>query len=302
MKYFKTEASRASKRHIITAESFERVTERKFPFEQSNSKGKFSQYGICPSCLNPIQLIGISHEVKVSSHGKHTGKTIEGFPEWKQMKYKYCPYAKNGAYVAPDNDTLLPTIDKDVIALYDMLLHEFDRVVYVIEKDFDFRGSKNFWKKALQRYIENKVYCYPWLTESNLPYIFALRGIHQINCIRQKFRIDSDPYKALSLLPDIIWEESEKPDYYYLSNKPGKYINLIFRLTNHKQKAIDGNALIESLEYCIDDKNTMKTIFKKKIEFDETFFTNLIQNKSSTYRREDLLKITEQMPRLQMTH
>ena len=299
MKYFKTEASRLAERYVIDPEMFEEVTERKFPFEQPNSRGKFSQFGVCPSCLNPIQLIGISHEVKVAPHGKHTGKTIKGLPQWDQKKYIYCPYAKHGEYVNPDDTSLLPTIDKNVVELYDLLLNEFDRVVYVIEKDFGFRGSERFWEKALNRYYENKVYCYPWLTEANLPYIFALRGMHQINCFGQRFRTGSEPYKALSLHPDILWQPSNTPDFCFLSNKQGKFSNLMFRLTNHRQKATEGCVLRESLQYCIDDKATGETVFQKTLEFDETFFTNLIRKPSGTYRKKNLLEIANQMPRLQ---
>jgi hypothetical protein len=74
MKYFKAVASRTAARYVITPNKFLEVTGRKYPFEQNNGRGIISQYGICPSCLNPIQLIGISHEIKRRPHGKHAGK------------------------------------------------------------------------------------------------------------------------------------------------------------------------------------------------------------------------------------
>ena len=84
MKYFKTQATRAAKRYKITPYEFSETTERKFPFEQINEQGRISQYGICPSCLNPIQLIGVVKEIKGNPYGKHTGKNIKGLPAWNQ--------------------------------------------------------------------------------------------------------------------------------------------------------------------------------------------------------------------------
>ena len=89
MKYFKIEAARTAKRYTIDPNVFLEITERKFPYEQKNEQGKLVQYGICPSCLNPIQLIGILKESEVKPYGKHTGKTIEGFPSWEQKNTKF---------------------------------------------------------------------------------------------------------------------------------------------------------------------------------------------------------------------
>ena len=161
MKYFKTEASRKAERHIITKDSFELYTNSKYPFEQRTSKGTLSQYGICPSCLNPIQLIGISHEIKVSPHGKHTGKDIIGLPKWEHQRYIYCPYAKNSEYIAPNEQDMLPDIDENIVELYDLVREQFDRVVYVIENVLNIKCSPFFWRKALQLYVNNHVYCYP---------------------------------------------------------------------------------------------------------------------------------------------
>lgn len=70
MKYFKKEATRSAERYLISSENFEQVTEHKSPFEKRNSDGSISQYGICPSCLNPIQLIGTVRKVKISPYRK----------------------------------------------------------------------------------------------------------------------------------------------------------------------------------------------------------------------------------------
>lgn len=57
MKCFKVKASRMAERYKITSEEFIKRTERKKPFEQCTSGSALSQFGLCPSCLNPIQLL-----------------------------------------------------------------------------------------------------------------------------------------------------------------------------------------------------------------------------------------------------
>lgn len=291
MKYFKTEASRRSERIIITKESFEVHTKNKFPYEQITNKGSLSQYGICPSCLNPIQLIGVSHEIKVSPHGKHTGKTIKGLPNWKYQRYVYCPYAKHSEYVEPNEHDLIPDIDENVIELYELLREQFDKAVYVIQKTFRIRCSKNFWRKVLQKYVNTYVYCYPWLTESNLPYILALRGMQQESCLGQRFEVDSEVFQAISKHPCAAWADVKDEGYKMLQNN-GNYLKLVFRLTNHQQKAVEGKELKESLIFCIDDNISLKTVYEKKIEFDETYFTNILNSeKGKNVWDQDLLDI-----------
>ncbi len=86
MKYFKITPSRTAARYEIIAEVFQKVTENKQPFEQKNQRGRFARYGICPSCLNPIQLIGLYSESGRRPYGRHTGKNIDGLPEWNEDK------------------------------------------------------------------------------------------------------------------------------------------------------------------------------------------------------------------------
>ncbi len=54
------------------------------PFEQIKDTGRASQYAICPSCLNPIQIIGLVQEIKSKPYGRHSGKNINGFPAWNE--------------------------------------------------------------------------------------------------------------------------------------------------------------------------------------------------------------------------
>ena len=304
MKYFKTEASRTAPRYKITPDVFEKVTEHKYPFEQVNQNKTISQYGICPSCLNPIQIIGISKKIKVASYGKHTGKNIKDLPNWERIKYEYCPYASTNDRREIDDEELLPEITESVIELYDLLKNQFDRVVYVISKELDIRCSTKFWESALQQYIVNHSYCYPWLTESNLPYVFAYHGMRHRDVYGQQFKVGSDIFNTLKRLENVSFESHKKDSEYEVLTSRGEYINLEFRFTEHRQKALSGETLKESMLFCVDDLLSGYTVFQKRIEFSENYFMNLINKADNINKRQQwLLDIAEKhMQPLQQTY
>lgn len=299
MKYFKTKASPLSPRYEITADSFAKAIGNKFPYEQRNISNRVSQYGICPSCNNPIQLIGMVHTKKVSPYGKHTGKNIKGLASWNQTKYEYCPFAqKNARKIISDDEPLLD-INNDVVELYELLKSQFDKVVYIISNELDIRCSSKFWIDAVKQYVGNGYYCYPWLTEVNLPYIFAYFSMRHKNIFGQQVRIDSDLYRTLDKYCGIKFLNMSDSNYARISNE-GVFISLEFRFTNHRQKAKTGAELQESFLFCIDDINNRKTVFQKTIEFNETYFPRIIAK--SNIRQQYLLDIAEKnMPDITAT-
>lgn len=304
MKLFKIEATRNAPAYEITKENFENTTMHKLPFELINLDGSVSEYGICPSCLNPIQIIGLVKKVKVKPYGKHTGKNVENLRDWDQTKYEYCPYATKQVRREINDDELLPEITEDIIELYDLLKNNFDRVVYVVSNALDIRCSSSFWKKALRGYLANNVYCYPWLTENNLPYIFAFVGMRHYSAHKQQFRVGSDVFKALEAYPNVKFSESSCDRNYKILTNDSGFLNLQFRLWNHKQEAVEGELLKESMHFCIDDLSNGKvtTVFEKKIDFDEKLFMNLVRSKNNTYRNQKLLDIaTELMKPLELS-
>lgn len=104
---------------------------------------------------------------------------------------------------------------------------------------------------------------------------------------KQKIVADSDLYNALHEYLSVMFEDSGK--YSKLVNKENQYVNLRFRLTDHKQYAKDGDELKESIKFCIDDSNNNKTIFEKTIVFDETYFPNLIRKEGNEDKRDTWL-------------
>lgn len=291
MKYFKSRAARTAPRYEVTEDNFTAATERKYPFEQVNKQGKIQQYGICPSCLNPVQLIGISHEIIPTPYGKHTGKSIPDLSPWNQIKYEYCPYASKNERREPDDEEQLPEIDESIIELYDLLRSQFDRVVYILGKELGIQCTSYFWRTALNQYLVNRAYCYPWLSEANLPYIFAYFGIRHQRLYKQRILVNSPLYEVLAAFPDadFIKSDNTSSKYEQLINKDGQFLNLYFRFTDHKQNASNGQTLRESMLFFVDDRNTGTTIYQQKIEFEESYFMNIIHKEENENKRQQWL-------------
>lgn len=287
MKFFKTEAKRNAERYIINVKSFKARTDSKYPFVQRSDE-ELRAYGICPCCLNPIQIIGILKEIKVKPYGKHTGENVNGFPNWNYIKYKYCPFASGKCTQPRDDEPPLP-IDDSIIDLYELLKTQFDRVIYLVEKELHIRCTPAFWKTGLSIFVNSELYRYPWLTEANLPYVFAYFAMQQSNCIGQSFKRGTEIYKALEKYPNAKFVKTKFDNYDRLSND-GCFLRLHFRLTDHRYKAVEGETLKESMKFCIDDiSQNSKTIFEQRIEFDETYFMNLINKSDNDGKRQQWL-------------
>lgn len=299
MKYFNVEASRTAQRYEISEQNFSLYTENKPPFEKVQSDGETKYYGICPSCLNPVRLNGLYKCTKRSPYGSHAGKDVDGFPKWDLYKYQHCPFAKSNDK-KPINSNARGIITEDTVELYNLLKTQFDRVVYIISKDFGIRCSDNFWRSAIKQFCKSEGYCYPWLTDSNLPYMFAFFGLQQQNPYNQRIIAGSDLYNALRKYPRVDFDNSVSEKCPRLINRGNQFVNLCFRLTDHRQRGGEGDELTESIKFCIDDIQSCKTVFETRIKFSETYFINLINKKGNDDKRQQwLLDIAEEcMPPL----
>lgn len=293
MKYFKVKAERTAQKYEISLKNFINQTDRRYPFEQTNQSNVISNYAICPSCLNPIQLIGLKISGK-KPYGRHTGKSVKDLPDWNYNKYRFCPYADISAYQHPNDDYDNLEVDDGIIELYNLLKKQFDRVVYIVSKELEVRCDKRFWTEALNQFLVNYGYCYPWLTEANLPYIFAYIGMQHTNVWGQKIKADSELYSALKRHPNVFFDMSDEA-YPKVCNR-NCFLDLHFRFTRHEQKAAEGSKLVETMFFCVDDFSNGNTLFEKKITFDETYFMNLINKSDNDDKRQQwLLDIAEEV-------
>lgn len=303
MKYFKTVPTHEAESFQITIQNFADCTGYDSPFVQrAKDSDKVSFYAYCPSCLNSIQIIGLSEIAKVRPYGRHTGKTVEGFRTWNYDKYVYCPYADRTHRISPSDDWESNTIiDEKAVGLYNLLRDQFDRVVYVISKELGIRGNKDFWRGNLKCFLNGRTYTFPWLTDTNLPYVFAFWGMQQQNLWGLLFQKESLLYNALLNHPDISFCKPDEHGYCKYKRVGRRFVNLQFRFFDFRQNAVEGEELRKSFRIGINDRGMENPhFFECRIDFNENFLQNLIYHGHEENRQQWLLDIAaELMPDIQ---
>lgn len=54
--------------YLIERELFEEKTRKRYPYYQENEKKEIEQFGICPECNNPVQIIGLYKKLFAYHH------------------------------------------------------------------------------------------------------------------------------------------------------------------------------------------------------------------------------------------
>ena len=291
MNVYKLEPSNSAKIYTITTESdFVDNSKGRFPHLQSALNGHNSYFAYCPFCLNPIQIVSFSGNIR--PHGKHIGsREVKGF-DWDYERYKFCPYASHKKYIIINDNDRLENTDENIRFIYSLLRNNFDRVKYVIELTLKMKFSASFWSNSIIQFLNNCAYLSPHLTERNLPYVFMYYGMQHQNIYSQLIGERSFAYNSLNNYSDIslIYKYTYKNERYFCIKNSGKYVNLQLRFYRFKQKAISGQDICESAVICIDDQSSDITLIEEEFEFEQNLFLYLI-NKSDTYRDHTILAL-----------
>lgn len=157
---------------IIDKEGFEAETFRRDPWYQPGSAGKLAQFAVCPACDNPVQLVGLYElppNVK-NPFGKHATKSIRGIAPFDSEARNDCPYFQPRQHKKTERKTRFDGVPRKILKL---LIEQFDRVVYILEKETQLVLSENALRGMLQRYKGERGYLYTGATLRNVPWIFA---------------------------------------------------------------------------------------------------------------------------------
>lgn len=139
---------------IIDKEGFEAETFRRDPWYQPGSAGKLAQFAVCPACDNPVQLVGLYElppNVK-NPFGKHATKSIRGIAPFDSEARNDCPYFQPRQHKKTERKTRFDGVPRKILKL---LIEQFDRVVYILEKETQLVLSENALRGMLQRYKES---------------------------------------------------------------------------------------------------------------------------------------------------
>lgn len=263
----------------IARETFEEETRCREPWYQDGSGNRRSQFAVCPACDNPIQLIGL-YELPPNVHqpfGKHTTSGINGLAASNHEARENCPYFKPRQH---DRAARKEQFDGTPRKILMLLIEQFDRVAYIIEKQTKVELSSAALKGMLERYKGERGYMYTGATLRNVPWIFAYLS-DATDLFAQKVVSNAELSNAiLSSVPEARIDENGR----VLANeKPGEkrlFVDLKMSFIRHRiTKDVDEAGLVETMELVVSrqHKRELENIYRQVIEFDHIWFERLIQ-------------------------
>lgn len=263
----------------IEKERFERDTGKKFPWYQKNGNNMV-QYAVCPACDNPIQLIALykRNENSPKAYGKHIPHSVMGLTAYNQYAYDTCLYANPDLKL--EKGSLRPENDQRSRDILTLLKEQFDRVIYILEKETGINFGEGLSQKMLQSFLAMHGDRYIGINMCNLPWIFGYMTASQ-SLFGQYIQNGSPLMESLKKCKELSFNGDQ------VKNAPGKFINLNFTFLGHK--ICHGSVFKESVEFVVSLEET--TIFTKVMDVEPILFHNLINLSPGKERRQRLLNV-----------
>lgn len=279
MKVYKLAANATTVRDI-DRQTFETDTRKAEPWYQPGDDGKFRQFAVCPACDNPIQIIGLYKPLANTDrpYGKHTGKPVKGFVHYDAEAYEWCPYVAKRQSAGRSKKKRFGGLPRKILQI---LVEQFDRVIYVIEKDTGVRISPNLARKMLRTYMGEEGYLYTGATLRNIPWIFAYMSDAQ-SIFGQK--IDGNEALKQSIvdrIPHARFDDSGK-----ITRGEG-YYQVMWSFIGHHVSIQDGE-LTETIRLHVWDGDR-RTIHRQTICVRPQVFESLLSMPPEKARRNTVL-------------
>ncbi|MDY0250862.1 MAG: hypothetical protein RBR45_12535 [Pseudomonas sp.] len=261
----------------ITRESFERDTQKRYPWWQTSDQGRAVHFAVCPHCNNPIQIIGLIQlgRANINSprpYGKHYNKTVAQVASLKVETREYCPYYSKRRLPKNANDCKerMDDISREIIQI---MVNKFDRIVYFAQRITGIVFKRYLLKAMLQEYRNNKGYLYIDATLTNIPLIF-LSQASSLNLYRQAVKnlqlkdaiVQKVPNAGFDAAGCLVPRDSNGVflDVHFCFQKPLGYV------------CRDTYELHESIVLSVTGRAPTDMLYQETIEFDHTYFNNIL--------------------------
>lgn len=295
MKNYKLTTGDAEPYKISNREDFELKTKNSDNYFYIGEDGIKRGLAVCPSCDNPIRILGLYKPLKNKEpYGEHHNKSTM-LARFDSDNYKHCPYsvpnAKQKFDVSSRQNSPSP-LEKE---LYYTMRNNFDKAIYLLNKELDFYISFEFATKLLSNFVKNKAYCDYKATYHNLPWILV-DSINAFNLIGRWVRRESDLWYFLIKRSDVKLVECEKKqDYDTIQPASNSFVMLKACFMAITRKRDESDNLDEKITFGItnSEKVPANWIYKKKHQIDELYFQNLC--KHTEYRNQKLLELAKQI-------
>lgn len=299
MKHFKLKRGR-SETIRINKEEFEDHGLNKYPYEIKGAGNKPRQYGICPACDNPIQLIGLySTETTIKPYGKHCGKDMP-IGIHNEQAYYYRPYATHKYEVNRDSRKRdLTQLERDI---YYTARDNFDIAVKIIQQDTGIYVSRKLAAELLDCFVGAKAHMYFHASIYNIPWMF-LYFLETMPCTNFLIKEGSAIYGHLVQRKDTELFPSYIKGYFVVKGKGRKWLDLDLMFSQHNRYVDNEDNLHEYLQMMLittKQVGTTKREYRQKLEINEYRFPNwIVSEKAQKHRNQFLLDMAkEHMPDL----
>jgi|GEM_PF-3430105 len=279
----------------VSEKQFELGTGRKYPWEQGVPRTK--RYALCPVCNNPVRLVGLYKSVKPKPYGAHVARNVPGLPAHNDHRYANCPryvgitpINENARYDEPEPHQL---------ELCQVLRDNIHKIIYVAESTLDIRGTVNFWRKCIEKFVGSKGYLYPRISIDNLPWLFLYFGANQADLYRQNVKLNSDMHRAIvSNCSNAKFEiSSESAQYGALVRGDGYLDNISLRFTGYEVVSRE-NTAYEKMTIYVDFRD--REIYKAQLDVVPSLLRRMLRSRWDDNKRNKALQdvATEVMAKL----
>ncbi|KAB7693134.1 MULTISPECIES: hypothetical protein [Plesiomonas] len=266
----------------LTRNNFEHHTQRKMPWFVIE-EGEQRQFAVCPSCDNTIQIIRL-YDNKQKPYGKHyMSRRKNGLGIYSIENYERCPYAARNRVQRPEKTSRRQESEL-TLKIKELLIENFDRVIYLLEKQLEMRFSKKLVIEMINDFIAAKGWRYDGATLQNIPWIFAYFSRSQ--SLFGRYVASKPLQEAISQhYPNAVWDRN------YLKSKSG-YISPRFCFLHHQRRVVDHH-LEESIIFSVSD-DQQQIIFEKTLPIEGCYFSNLVSlSHDRGYRNWELVDLAK---------
>lgn len=290
MRKFKTKTGLAES-YEINRKNFEEKTRKSPDFTVRGKDGVTRNFAICPSCDNPIQLIGLYKRLENTDrpYGKHYNQNTK-IAVHNEQAYLLCPYASHARNVTKEmRKEKLTCYEKEI---YNTFREYFDLAVYILQEDTGLFVSRAFAEEILKYYTGASGYMYYWATTYNIPWMLVYFMPAQ-PLYGRLVRKGSTLHRYLQTRKEVLLEPSRKGDYDQVKGN-GRYLNLEFSFLAHRRTVVD-DVIQESVDLVIfphqdaRDREDQKEDYRFRIEINENRFPAFVR--TARFRDQNLLAL-----------
>lgn len=298
MKYYKLHQNDHQIHEVKDENDFMKLTNGQSPWiKYDKVKHQNHYYALCPKCQNPVVLCNLVRHTnnKVVPYARHVKKYIYGLADFSDEKFESCPFIKIDIDDISTNKYL--QITDEIRVQIDLLRRNFDKVIYILERETGIYFSQAQQREMLKYYVNDEIYLYKYIDSNNLPWLFnhcfsfSLFGVH--------IREDSELAKALSHDSNIYTSvakffEHEHKGYISQVANPKKFVDLKFVFGEYKIKEEgDDEVIVCSASYKT-SSNKYTTVFTKEIKVAPLRWQRLL-NYDDWHRDEIRLKLADEI-------